>query len=306
MLMNVDLRQLQAFVEVVQTGSFSRAARSLGLSQSALSQSVRQLEDELQVRLLDRTTRSVQLSKVGADFLPGIQRLLADLDHQLQDLRDLREHRRGHVTVACVPSVALRLMPVVLANFQHEHPLVGVTLREGSRHQIIAGLRSGDAELGIANVPSEYPDLDATRLLTDSFALVMRRDHPLASREAVSWKEGVAAGLIAMAPGTGIRLEMERGLTEIGRGDPLHEAEHPATLLAMVEAGVGVAPLPSLAWPPADHPVLTFRKLIAPVIERELYLIKRLGRDLSPAGRALHRGILLSAQAIRKHAAKGW
>ncbi|MDB5568308.1 MAG: transcriptional regulator [Tardiphaga sp.] len=306
MLMNVDLRQLQAFVAVVQTGSFSRAARSLGMSQSALSQSVRQLEDELQVRLLDRTTRSVQLSKVGADFLPGIQRLLADLDHQLQDLRDLREHRRGHVTVACVPSVALRLMPVVLANFQREHPMVSVTLKEISRHQIIAGLRSGDAELGIANVPGEDPDLDATRILTDSFALVMRRDHPLASQASVSWEDGVAAGLIAMAMGTGIRLEMERGLAEIGRRDPLHEAEHPATLLAMVEAGVGVAPLPSLAWPAADHPVLTFRKLVAPVIERDLYLIKRAGRDLSPAGRALHRGILSGAQAIRDRAVTGW
>jgi DNA-binding transcriptional LysR family regulator len=306
MLMNVDLRQLRAFVEVVQAGSFSRAARSLGITQSALSQAVRQLEDELQVRLLDRTTRSVQLSKVGAEFLPGIQRLLADLDHQLQDLRDLREHRRGHVTVACVPSVALRLMPEVLANFQRDYPMVNVTLKEVSRHQIIAGLRSGEAELGIANVPDEDPDLDATRLLTDSFALVMRRDHPLASQASVSWADGAAAGMVAMATGTGIRLEMERGLAEISPGGPLHEAEHPATLLAMVEAGVGVAPLPGLAWPPVDHPVLTIRKLVAPFIERDLYLLKRIGRDLSPAGRALHRGIMSGAQLIRDSAAKGW
>jgi DNA-binding transcriptional LysR family regulator len=74
----------------------------------------------------------------------------------------------------------------------------------------------------------------------------------------------------------------------------------------MVEAGVGVAPLPSLAWPAVDHPVLTFRKLVAPVIERDLYLIKRVGRDLSPAGRALHRGILSAAQAIRDRAATEW
>ncbi|HEY0911898.1 MAG TPA: LysR family transcriptional regulator [Bradyrhizobium sp.] len=69
--MNVDLRQLRAFVTVVQVGSFSRAARSLGMSQSALSQAVRQLEDELRVRLLDRTTRSVQLSKVGGISCPA-------------------------------------------------------------------------------------------------------------------------------------------------------------------------------------------------------------------------------------------
>lgn len=302
MIDGIDLKQLRAFVRVVETGSFSGAARALGMSQSAVSQAVRQLEDSLRVRLLDRTTRKLQLSKVGAEFMPGIQRLLADLDRQLQDLRDLREHRRGHVTVACVPSVALRLMPLVLASFQREHPFVSVTLREISRHQIIAALRGGDVELGIANVPGEDIDLDATRLLTDNFALVMRRDHPLAQQEAVSWAEAAKAGLVVMATGTGIRLEMERGVGEVSRATPAHEAEHPATLLALVEAGVGVAPLPSLAWPEASHPVLTYRNLIEPVIERELYLIRRVGRDLSPAARALHRGILAGAQTIRERA----
>ncbi|MBI1200974.1 MAG: LysR family transcriptional regulator [Rhodopseudomonas sp.] len=306
MLMNLDLKHLRAFVSVVQLGSFSRAARQLGVSQSALSQSVRQLEDALEVRLLDRTTRSLQLSQVGTEFLPGIQRLLADLDNQLQDLRDLREHRRGHVTVACVPSVAMRLMPTVLATFQRDYPLVGVTLKEEPRHQIIADLKRGDVDLGIANVPGEDADLDSAHLLTDTFALVMRRDHPLTSQETVTWREGAAAAMVAMAPGTGIRLEMERGMAATGRRGALHEAEHPATLLALVEAGVGVAPLPSLAWPPTDHAVLTIRKLVAPVVERELYLIKRIGRDLSPAARVLHRGILSGAQAIRDRTAAGW
>jgi DNA-binding transcriptional LysR family regulator len=231
--------------------------------------------------------------------MPGIQRLLADLDRQLQDLRELREHRRGHVTVACVPSVALRLMPRVLAVFQREYPMVAVTLKEISRHQIFAALRGGDVDLGIANVPGDDPELDATRLLVDNFALVMRRDHPLSARDAVSWTEASKAGLVVMASGTGIRLEIERGVTDLGQGTPIHEAEHPATLLALVEAGVGVAPLPSLAWPEASHAVLTYRKLVEPVIERELYLIRRIGRDLSPAARALQRGILAGAQLIR-------
>ena len=294
MTINLNLRQLRAFVAVAQTGSFSRAARLLGLSQSALSQAVQQLEADLGVRLLDRTTRSVQLSAIGLDFLPGIQRTLADLDHQLQDLKDLKEHRRGHVTVTCVPSVALRLLPSVLAQFQAAHPMVTVSVREAPRHQIIAGLRSGDAELGIANVPGDDPDLDATFLLTDTFALVMRRDHTLAGRETIAWAEAAAAGVIAMAPGTGIRLEMERGLPV--PATPHHEAEHPATLLAMVEAGVGVAPLPGLAWPRPDHPVLTFRPLVEPRVERSLFLIRRAGRDLSPAGRSLHRAILAVAR----------
>jgi DNA-binding transcriptional LysR family regulator len=131
---------------------------------------------------------------------------------------------------------------------------------------------------------------------------VMRRDHPLAAREAVSWADAATAGLVVMATGTGIRLEMERGVADVSQSTPAHEAEHPATLLALVEAGVGVAPLPSLAWPEASHPVLTYRKLIEPTIERELYLIRRVGRDLSPAARALQRGILAGAQEIRNRA----
>jgi DNA-binding transcriptional LysR family regulator len=190
-------------------------------------------------------------------------------------------------------------MPLVLANFQRDHPMVSVTLKEISRHQIIAELRSGDVEMGIANEPGEDPDLDAVRLLTDTFALVMRRDHPLAAQDTVSWQDSATAGIVAMATGTGIRLEMERGLAQTVRNGPLHEAEHPATLLAMVEAGVGVAPLPSLAWPEIDHPALTFRKLVSPVVERQLYLIRRSGREMSPAGRALHRGILSGSQSLR-------
>ncbi len=74
----------------------------------------------------------------------------------------------------------------------------------------------------------------------------------------------------------------------------------------MVEAGVGVAPLPGLALPATDHPVLTFRRLLDPAIERDLYLTRRVGRDLPPAGRALYRGIQLVAQSIRERTAAGW
>ncbi len=121
----------------------------------------------------------------------------------------------------------------------------------------------------------------------------------------MSWAEASKAGLVVMASGTGIRLEIERSVAELGQGTPIHEAEHPATLLALVEAGVGVAPLPSLAWPRPAIPCSPGAKLVEAVIERELYLIWRIGRDLSPAARALQRGILAGAQAIRERSLAG-
>src|SRR3546814_7093241 len=109
--MKVDLRKLRTFVAVGRHGGFGRAAADLGLTQSAVSVAVRRLEGELGVQLLDRTTRSVRPTAAGARLLPVATRLLDELDAALQEVRETGRRRRGRVTVACLPSVAARLMP---------------------------------------------------------------------------------------------------------------------------------------------------------------------------------------------------
>lgn len=286
----VSLRQLHALVAIVQHGSFSRAAKALGMSQSALSQAVQQLEQHVGVKLLDRSTRDVRLSRIGQDVLPGIQRALEDLERQLAGLRDLRQHKRGRVAVACLPSAALRFMPTILAGFKRAYPHIDVSLKELPLSAIRDAVMTGQAELGIANIAPEDPDLHATLLTVDRFALVMRRDHPFASMTSVRWQDAAQADLVAMGSGTGIRAEIVRGLRQQTFEIITHyEAEHPATITALVEAGLGVAPLPGLAWPQPDHPTLTYRPLTEPQVERNLYLVKRPSQDLSPAGQALFR-----------------
>ena len=100
--MNVALRQLRAFLAVARHGSFSRAANEVRLSQSAVSLSVRQLERELGLKLLDRTTRQVQLTSVGATLVASGSRLVDELDATLRELRDIGVQHRGHVMMACV------------------------------------------------------------------------------------------------------------------------------------------------------------------------------------------------------------
>ena len=111
--LNVTLRQLRVFIEVAKLQSFSRAGDEIGLTQSAVSRCVRELEGEIGLKLVDRTTREVQLTDVGTNLVGSVSRLLSDLDEALREIRDLGQQRRGRVIVAASPTVACRLMPLI-------------------------------------------------------------------------------------------------------------------------------------------------------------------------------------------------
>ena len=113
--MNVTLRQLRVFIEVARLQSFSRAGDEIGLTQSAVSRCVRELEGEIGLKLIDRTTREAQLTDVSGNLVASVSRLLIDLDDALREIREIGEQRRGRVVVAASPTVACRLMPGVLA-----------------------------------------------------------------------------------------------------------------------------------------------------------------------------------------------
>src|SRR5260370_17792821 len=128
--MNVDLHQLRIFVAVARLGNFTRAAERLSLSQPSLSLHVRQLELDLGVRLLDRSTRSVVLTRGGDDFLPTAERLLDDFRSGVASVTDLAARRRGRVTVAVLPSIAAELLPRAIALLRSRHPDIMVPLRD--------------------------------------------------------------------------------------------------------------------------------------------------------------------------------
>src|SRR6201991_1964944 len=128
--MNVTLRQLRVFIEVARLQSFSRAGDEIGLTQSAVSRCVRELEGEIGLKLIDRTTREVQLTDVGVNLVGTVSRLIADLDSALHEVRELGQQKRGRVIVAASPTVACRLMPRVIASCLREFPLVTLILRD--------------------------------------------------------------------------------------------------------------------------------------------------------------------------------
>jgi DNA-binding transcriptional LysR family regulator len=285
--MNVTLRQLRVFIEVARRQSFSRAGDEIGLTQSAVSRCVRELETEIGVKLIDRTTREVRLTDVGTNLVATLARLLTDLDDALREVRDIGEQRRGRVVVAASPTVACRLMPQVVAECGRQFPYVTLGLRDDVQSDVVRKLRSGEVDFGVIIGPVLDDDLETEVLMADSFCVVVRADHRLAARERAAWKELDGEQLVMLDSASGSRPLIDAVLSEQRvHARIVQELGHPATVYGLVEAGVGISVLPWLALPLPQGSSLVARPL-TPRAERTVELVRRRDRSLSPAAEAV-------------------
>ncbi|MGS1003697.1 LysR family transcriptional regulator [Burkholderia glumae] len=285
--MNITLRQLRVFIAVARLRSFSRAGDEIGLTQSAVSRCVRELEGEIGLKLIDRTTRDVQLTDAGTNLVASVSRLLGDLDDALREIREIGEQRRGRVLVAASPTVACRLMPRVVAAAERQFPFVTLGLRDDVQSDVLRKVKSGEVDFGVVIGPLAATELVCEPLMTDSFCLIARADHALAAHASVPWSalEGECLVLLDYASGSRPLIDAALALHRIG-ASVVQELGHSATVFGLVEAGVGVSVLPWLSLPLPAGSSLVARPL-TPRAERTVELIRRRDRSLSPAAEAV-------------------
>jgi DNA-binding transcriptional LysR family regulator len=289
MALNFDLNDLQAFRAVAELSNFRQAAEAVNISQPAFSRRIEKLEEALGVRLLDRTTRRVSLTAVGRDFARKVESLLDDLDATLLGIKGVAATRMGEVTIACVPSTVYYYLSQVIRRYRDRYPKIRVKVFDASANDVLAAVTRGEADFGLNFIGSQEPDIDFEPLLEERFVAACRRDHPLARRRRVSWHDLAEHDFITVSKASGNRLLIDQALAGVtGRPHGLYEAQHVTTLLGLVEAGLGIAAVPSLAMPAKDHPVLVSIPLDEPVVRRVVGLIRRRGRNLSPAAQQLY------------------
>ena len=293
MAVNFDLNDLQAFRAVVELGSFRKAAEAVNISQPALSRRIDKLEAALGVRLFERTTRSVSLTTVGRVFAPSAEQLLDDLDVALLGIRDVSSSRLGHVTIACVPSVAYYFLPNVVASYHRRFPRIRVKLLDSSANEVLSSVISGEADFGVSFLGSQESEVEFKVLLQERFVAACRRDHPLARKKRVTWNELYEHEYVSVDKTSGNRLLLDQALSAVAPRTPsVCETRHVTTMLGLIEAGLGVAAVPSMAMPVRDHPVLTSVPLVDPVVKRRVGIVRRRGRPLTPAAEQFYRAII--------------
>jgi DNA-binding transcriptional LysR family regulator len=289
MAINFNLNDLQAFRAVAEVGNFRKAAEALHLSQPAFSRRIEKLEEALGVQLLERTTRRVSLTSVGRDFDRKVQQLLDDLDHTLLGIRGVAATRMGEVTIACVPSTVYYFLSHVISRYHERFPRIRVKVIDASANEVLTAVSRSEADFGLNFVGGQEPDIEFNPLMEERFVAACRRDHPLAKKRRTTWTELAQYDYISVSKASGNRLLLDQALSGVsGQPQSIYETQHVTTMLGLVEAGLGVAAVPSIAMPGADHPLLVSVPLFDPIITRKIGLIRRKGRTLSPAAQQLY------------------
>lgn len=297
--MNITLRQIQAFKTVAEFGSFTRAAERLKVAQPALSLSIRELERELSLRLFDRTTRRVELTAAGREFLQSADKLLADLDRAVRDARDLSEKKRGRIVIAAPPLLAAMIVPAAIADFNAAFPGIDVGLVDARNDQILDRLRAGEADLAIGTFDERADGIRREVLAQDALALFCSPSAALAKKRRVRWADLHDQKLIMLTRDSSIRALTERTLAQAGleAGKPLYEVSQMTTAVMLAEAGLGVTVLPAYAWSFARSRDVVSRPLVDPQVSRNIFLIQPDGRSLSPAAESFARTLRQQTRA---------
>ena len=287
--MKIDTLGVQALVAIADHASFRRAAEELHITQTALSRRLQNLESFLGVKLVERTTRSVALTRLGADFVPQARRLLSGLEASLTEMRETGRSLRGNVTIACVPTVGVHYLPRIVQRYAQLHPGNRIDILDHASSDVAIAVLRREAEFGINTLGAPHPELEAAPLMQDRFVLVCRRDHALARKPRLAWKQLAPYPLILSGRESANRPLLEAALERHGlQLASTYEVQRSSTALGLVVEGVGVAVVPELAVQRGTYPTLRVIPLVAPVVSRTLVLIKRRASHLTPAAQALY------------------
>ena len=294
--MNVSLRQLRVFLAAAQERNFSRAGDAIGLTQPAVSRSILELETQLGLKLLDRTTREVVLTEAGQSLAARLDRVLDDLDQTLLDVKKLANARRGKVRVASSPTLSANLMPACIAACARQEPDIQLVLLDRIQQDVLDRVRGGEVDFGVVIEPSSTDDLQCETILSDPFVLVVPHDHALAKRASVRWSTLDGAALVLLDHASGSRRLIDDALALHGAHcEVAQELGHPTTVFRMVEAGIGISVMPALAVPPEGLNARVALPLV-PRVRRAIMLVHRRNRVPSPLAQRVWQLVRETAQ----------
>lgn len=246
--MKID--QLRTFQKVTLTGSFTRAARELFLTQPAVSQQIKALEDSYGIRLFDRQGKKIKLTLEGEILFSKVNNLLNELRDIEKVFEDLSDLDLGKIDIAATAVFSTYFLPRAMGDFIKKYPGVEVELHTGNSHEVITKLLEGGTDFGFGGVVKAEPDITFSLIHQEPYILVVGKDHPLVKRDQISVDDLKVFPFIWREHGTLIRRKMEEMMVG-SQGSTLFrnviEVKNVETVKRLVEQGVGVTIIPAIA-----------------------------------------------------------
>ena len=272
----MEIEFLRDFTVIAQLESFSRAAEELSISQSSLSKHMLALERELGVSLLERTSRSVALSRAGANILPLATQICA-MQNQIRLAADREvKHGKQFLKIASIPVMAQYDITGTIARFQKNHPEVNLEVMECEQHDLLSALRSGGCELAFSRVgPALETDMVYTTYREDYMVAVIPRAHPLAKRDTVTMEDLRTEPLLLMDQRTGLFNLCSMLCSEAGFvPNVVYTGHRPENLVELVAQNMGIALMMKGHTDYYGSPEVACVELV-PRVQREITLMHR-------------------------------
>lgn len=299
-------RQLRAFLAVYRLGKISAAADQLFITQSAVSMLIRQLEEGLNQRLFDRTTRALAVTQAGTEAAIMAERILRDVDAMGGAFSELQDLRRGRFSFAITPTLAGMLLPVALEQFTQAYPGVQVVIDDCGPEQFSARVLDEHVDFGIGTPERAGGQLQLQTLMRDQLCLICPPGHTLANKAALQWQDLQGQRVIVGRPGYGARALIDAACAQAGvQLQVAHEISFLSMGLWMVASGIAPAIMPSAYasyWPLLQQRGLKIQALQSPNISRDISIVTKLGRSLP---RACEVFVQTLRQSLQTHPPQG-
>ncbi len=278
------IRQLDAFLTVTDTLSFTEAGNRLGLTPSAISQLVVELEEEVGFKLFDRSTRKVVLSSAGKEFLGPAEMVLRHLRLAETAAADLRKGAAGLVRIAAPMVIASAILPKIVKSYAASHPQVTVRIRDASVERMVDIVESGEVDLAMGPDRNSGDAVTRISLFESPWVLWCTQSHPLARKRVLRWNDLRGEALVAAGRDHERSVtRMRAGLPEEERITPIDVVDNISTALGVAAEGLAATLSPAYVSVWAERFDLVMRRVVDPEVMRQVCLYLPTLRSVSPA-----------------------
>lgn len=281
----MDIRHLTYFIEVAKYKSFTKASKSLHLSQSTLSKVVKSLEEELNVELIDRSAKKIELTDAGEIVLAEGEKIMESLDDLSIHLYDLMNLKKGKIKIGIPPVIGSLFFPKIIKEFNDLYPDIKIEIFEDDSKRVKEEVKDGGLDLGVVMLPVDQKVLDVIPFVSNELSLFVHHSHPLAQKEKVEMKELQDETFILFKQKLFHDLIIQECLRAGFRPEIAYESSEWDFISGMIGESLGISIFPKPMANKVDQNLIKAVHIDNPTLPWNLGLISKKKKHASPAVR---------------------